>query len=237
VTNCAAPLGIDCAKAVIANKVINPRLIDSLFSIFRDGLVGELRGMVYLRDMEDKLVTDQTEHPIRTKVESEEFYKGIDAGIRFAVRVLHAHGIETCQSCQGGEGHCYDRPTIDMIAIADDVTGFAALHYLQSYGLEVKNLAILWRIRNGLPYEKLWRIVFRETMESRADEQPMFTMGYQATATKSNSIAVFDIYMNRHLKIESSAAVDVLQRYRGLFKLFYEAGLESTSQLGSSRQD
>jgi hypothetical protein len=106
------------------------------------------------------------------------FYAEIDKGIRFAVRVLHARGIDTCQSCQGGPGHAYDRPTVDLPTTADDATGFAALAALAEYGLPVADVALHWPVRHGLPYEKLWRITFWETMEDRADEEPLFVYGY-----------------------------------------------------------
>lgn len=122
---------------------------------------------------------------IRHKVMPAEWYSDLDIGIRFAVRVLHANGFETCQSCQGGpdpsrpdRGHAYDRPTVDMPCAGDDAWGFAALATLQDFGLEVRDLSIVWNIKNGLPYEKLWRITFWETMEDRADELPMFVWGY-----------------------------------------------------------
>ncbi len=118
--------------------------------------------------------------PFRDMMMPEAFYEGIDAGIRFAVRVLHAAGIETCQSCQGGKGHSYDRPTVDMVALGEDATGFRALAALADYGLPVADVAILWSIRNSLPYEKLWRVTFSKTMEDRADEKPNFVHGYQA---------------------------------------------------------
>src|ERR1035441_3826925 len=97
--------------------------------------------------------------PIRDMMMPEAWYKDLDAGIRFAVRVLHAAGgIETCQSCQGGNGHSYDRPTIDMICTGDDARGFRALAALCDYGLPVAEIAIVFSIKNWLPYEKLWRI-------------------------------------------------------------------------------
>lgn len=118
---------------------------------------------------------------LRDMMMPEAFYQDLDPGIRFAVRVLHAHGhIETCQSCQGGEGHAYDRPTVDMIATAEDAQGFEAVAALAAYGLPVADVAILWRIKNGLPYEKLWRVTFWKTMEDRADEQPQFVWSYEA---------------------------------------------------------
>jgi hypothetical protein len=125
--------------------------------------------------------------PFRTLMMSEPWYLALDPGIRFPVRVLHAAGIETCQSCQGGEdagrphrGHAYDRPTVDLIARGGDSIGFAAVSALQDFGLKVRDLSLVWSICHGLPYEKLWRVTLCETWESRADEIPNFIWGYQA---------------------------------------------------------
>lgn len=107
-------------------------------------------------------------------------YRALDPGIRFAVRVLHASGFETCQSCQGGKGHSYLEPTVEMIATSDDADGFGAVAALQSYGLPVAAVAIVWPVRHGLPYEKNWRITFFKTMEERADDTPNFIYGCQA---------------------------------------------------------
>lgn len=115
-----------------------------------------------------------------SKMASPDWYNQLDKGIRFAVRVLHAKCIDTCQSCEGGEGHSYDRPTIDMIATAEDANGFAAVAILQEYGLPVRDVSLLWPLKNGLPYEKLWRITFWETMEDRSNELPMFIHNYEA---------------------------------------------------------
>lgn len=119
------------------------------------------------------------EGKIRCKVWDEEAYQRLDPGIRFAVRILHANGIETGQSCQGGEGHCYEHPTIEFGAGADDANGFRALSILQIYGLKVFALSIHWSIFNGLPYEKLWRIEFIRSMEERANDKPELVWGYQ----------------------------------------------------------
>jgi len=112
---------------------------------------------------------------------SEKWYRQLDAGIRFAVRLLHSRGIETCQSCQGGRGHAYDHPTIDLIACADDASGFAAVAALQSHGLTVSELQIVWPMKNGLPYEKLWRVVLLKPCPERANSKPMFVYSYEAT--------------------------------------------------------
>ena len=118
---------------------------------------------------------------MKTLVWPEKSYRSLDPGIRFAVRVLHAAGFETCQSCQGGKGHAYDKPTVDLRAEADDARGFGALAALRSYGLPIAEVAIVWPVRNGYPYEKLWRITFGKTIEDRADEKPSFVFGYIAT--------------------------------------------------------
>lgn len=119
--------------------------------------------------------------PWRTSMMPTSWYEQLDSGIRFAVRVLHAAGsVETCQSCQGGAGHAYDWPTIDLIAGGDDAAGFAALGALRSYGLPVRDVSIVWPVRHGTPYEKLWRITFWKSMEDRVNEMPNFIHGVQA---------------------------------------------------------
>jgi hypothetical protein len=121
-----------------------------------------------------------TNAPLRSKMLSEAFYRDLDPGIRFAVRILHAHGFDTCQSCQGGKGHAYYEPTVEMAAASDDAEGFGALAALQAYGLPVAAIALTWPVKNGVPYEKNWRITFHEPMEDRANDKPIFIWGYQA---------------------------------------------------------
>ena len=91
-------------------------------------------------------------------VRPDEFYAEIDYGIRFAVKLLHCHGIATCQSCQGGPGHSYPRPTIDMRGSAHGQPAFAALHHLETYGLEVYSLSQVWNVAQGRIHETVWRI-------------------------------------------------------------------------------
>lgn len=117
---------------------------------------------------------------IRNMMAPEPWYLKLDKGIRFPVRVLHAAGFETCQSCQGGKGHPYDQATIEMIATGDDSEGFGALAALQAYGLPVDAVAIVWPVKNGLPYERLWRITFSRDMQDRTHDKPIFIYGYQA---------------------------------------------------------
>ena len=121
------------------------------------------------------------ERTLRDRMMPEAFYQSLDLGIRFAVRVLHASGCcETCQSCEGGKGHAYDCPTVDILARAEDAVGFAAVAALHEFGLPIRDVSIVWNLRHGLPYEKLWRVTFWTTMEDRADEQPNFVWSYEA---------------------------------------------------------
>ena len=112
-------------------------------------------------------------------MESEKWYSGLDDGIRFPVRVLHARGIETGQSCEGGEGHAYDHPTVDLLGNTPSA-GFAALAALTEYGLRVRDVALLWPVNQGLPGENFWRITLCQPWPGRADEYPMFVWNYEA---------------------------------------------------------
>lgn len=120
----------------------------------------------------------------RHKMGPDDWYQMLDPGIRFAVRVLHAHGIETGQSCEGGDGHAYDWPTVDLWGTGNGATGLAAVHYLHEYGLPVRDVAKLWRVEDGLPVEMFWRITFSKPFRERAEEKPMFVWGCQTRENK-----------------------------------------------------
>jgi hypothetical protein len=107
-------------------------------------------------------------------------YSGLDVGIRFAVRVLHARGIETCQSCQGGDGHAYDYPTVDLPAPVRGAQGFEAVSLLAQYGLPVQRVALVWDLDDrALPYAVCWRVELREAAPERADAEVGFVFSYE----------------------------------------------------------
>lgn len=124
--------------------------------------------------------------PFHAQMMPPEVYAALDPGIRFPVRVLNAHGIGTVQSCQGGPGHCYDWPTIDLGGRARTAEGFAALHYLAQFGLPVQDLSYHWEVDQGQPYDNFWRITFLRPMPERADEPFMFIWGYQSQVLPSD---------------------------------------------------
>lgn len=175
------------AAALRAN---NMRLIDGMLVVDQFGKMGLLvrgeRGWDVLSDGQTwrgqsaEFIRDNWRPAEQSLVVEDEWYEKIDVGIRFAVRILHAAGIETCQSCEGGPGHAYDRPTIDLPA-GNRADGFAALAALASYGLDVLDVAILWPVISGLPSERIWRITLRQGVSERAEERPIFVLHARST--------------------------------------------------------
>lgn len=82
----------------------------------------------------------------------------IDAGIAGAVAILRAGGVETFESCEGGPGHAYPRPTVRFHG--QPAAGFHALAVALDHGLPVSALHRLWTIDNGEPTGPYWVIVF-----------------------------------------------------------------------------
>jgi hypothetical protein len=117
---------------------------------------------------------------LRDKMARPEWYDNLDAGIRFPVKVLHAYGFDTCQSCEGGAAHSYQEPTVDLMASARELPAFAALHYLEAYGLDVASIAQVWNIDQGRIHEVVWRVVLCRAWPERADDWPNFVWGYRA---------------------------------------------------------
>jgi hypothetical protein len=86
----------------------------------------------------------------------------IDLGIVRAVRLLNERGIETFESCQGGDGHCYPEPTVRFHG--DRSEGFRALSIVMQHALPVSSLRRIWQIVDTDPTGPYWEIVFREKL-------------------------------------------------------------------------
>jgi len=87
-----------------------------------------------------------------------EHFRGerIDPGIAHVVRLFMEHGIETRQSCQGGDGHAYPYPTVDI-----GRQPWKALDVANDYGMPVMEITRSWRIEDGCPEDHpTWSIVF-----------------------------------------------------------------------------
>lgn len=83
----------------------------------------------------------------------------LDAPIANAVRILQRGGIETFESCQGGDGHAYPEPTVRFHGQSGQ--GFRALAVAMEWGLPVKCLRRVWLMTDHEPTGPCWEIVFR----------------------------------------------------------------------------
>jgi hypothetical protein len=85
----------------------------------------------------------------------------LDAGIQGAVVLLCKAGVETVQSCEGGDGHSYAEPTVDFIG--GNGAGLYALSVCVENNLPVKDLCKVWIVdENHQIADTLWRIIFYE---------------------------------------------------------------------------
>lgn len=83
---------------------------------------------------------------------------GVDRGIRYALAVLRAAGVETYQSCEGGVGHSFLEPTIQFHG--EPAEGFRALAVALTYDLPVNDLRRAWSVQQGEALGPTWEITF-----------------------------------------------------------------------------
>lgn len=86
----------------------------------------------------------------------------LDIGITKAVRILRGHGVETYESCEGGDGHAYDRPTVRFHGSFG--AGWHALQVALDHRLPVASLSRYWSIDDGEPAGPVWQMVFRPSV-------------------------------------------------------------------------
>lgn len=86
------------------------------------------------------------------------FGSPLDEGVRLYVETLAAAGVETFESCQGGEGHAYSEPTVRFHG--DRAEGFRALSVAQRMGLPVASLRRAWPILDDEPTGPWWELTF-----------------------------------------------------------------------------
>ena len=82
----------------------------------------------------------------------------LDPGIKPYVEVLNDAGVETFESCQGGNGHAYTEPTIRFHG--ERAQGFRALAVVLEHGLPVAALRRIWPIVDGEPTGPSWELTF-----------------------------------------------------------------------------
>ena len=88
-----------------------------------------------------------------------DFETPLDAGIKRAVLIFRKAGVETFESCEGGEGHAYLEPTIAFHGARSE--GFRALAIAMENNLPVATIRRAWPIIDGEPEFPRWEIVFR----------------------------------------------------------------------------
>lgn len=110
-----------------------------------------------------------------------EWLRSLDSGIAHYVDVLDRDGIETFESCEGGDGHAFSQPTVRFYGERSE--GFRALAVALSHDLPVADLRRYWQIQDGEPSGPHWELTFR-TRASRnphtTDDQPSLTLGATA---------------------------------------------------------
>ena len=82
----------------------------------------------------------------------------LDRGIRAYVLALRSGGIETFESCEGGEGHAMPEPTIRFHGGLGE--GFRAFGIARQLGLPVSYVRLSYAINDGIPTGPTWEMVF-----------------------------------------------------------------------------
>jgi hypothetical protein len=88
---------------------------------------------------------------------------GLDSGITEAVRVLRGAGVETFESCEGGEGHTYPTPTVRFHG--DNPEGFRVLAVAMESELPVTELRRVWVMQDEEPTGPWWELTFAPTTD------------------------------------------------------------------------
>ena len=95
-----------------------------------------------------------------TAVERNKFLLGCDPGIRLYVGILLDNGLETIQSCEGGDGHAYELPTVEVTG--GPGAGYHALAVAMDHGLPVSELRYVIIVHAGHLERPCWQLVFTE---------------------------------------------------------------------------
>lgn len=87
-----------------------------------------------------------------------EYDPPLDPKIEKHVRLLRSAGIETFESCEGGNGHAYPEPTVRFHG--NQAEGMKALAAAMSSGLPVAALRRVWPVIDGEPTGPWWEMTF-----------------------------------------------------------------------------
>jgi len=82
----------------------------------------------------------------------------LDPGIDPFVRALREHGIETFESCEGGDGHAFAVPTVRFHGGRSE--GWRALAVAHERALPIAQLSRIWPVLDGEPTGPYWELTF-----------------------------------------------------------------------------
>ena len=85
----------------------------------------------------------------------------IDDGIRHAVLILRSGGVETFESCQGGDGHPRPEPVVKFHG--SSWAGYHAFAVAMEHGLPVADLRRVYGVVEGQLQGPWWEMTFRTT--------------------------------------------------------------------------
>jgi hypothetical protein len=83
---------------------------------------------------------------------------GLDPKISHIVRTLREEGIETFESCDGGQGHSFPEPTVRFFG--NHAEGYRALTVALNYAMRVQDLRRYWQVIDGEPVGPHWEMTF-----------------------------------------------------------------------------
>jgi len=83
----------------------------------------------------------------------------LDGGIKRYVLVLRSEGIETFESCQGGQGHAFPEPTVRFFG--NSFEGYKAFSIAMNHGLPVLSVRRYYAVNDGQLEGPWWEMTFR----------------------------------------------------------------------------
>lgn len=98
-----------------------------------------------------------------------QFEPPLDKGIRDIVIMLIANGVETFESCEGGNGHCFPEATVRFEGAESE--GLRAVSVALENGLPVRRLRRVWGIQENALHGPWWEMTFRSPKESHRRAQ------------------------------------------------------------------
>jgi hypothetical protein len=125
------------------------------------------------------------------------FEPPLDEGIREIVLTLLANGVETFESCEGGNGHSFPEPTVRFEGQSSE--GLRALSVALENGLPVYRLRRVWGMIDGVIHGPWWEMTFlppvgspqwleRDTAERYEKQKALAPLPVQPIAVVAESV-------------------------------------------------